>query len=164
MVYGMPMHGPFLTGHVDHVLDDKGRLTLPAGFREPFIGESYFVPSSHGDPYVRLYDVESWRVFDEKHLEPLDDFTDREADAQIGDVYEGMYRVVPDKQGRVVVPQEFVEVLGLEGRVRITGHRDHLRLWHPPAHDRYRAARAAKLAAAGEAAAGDRASGVKDAS
>ena len=157
--YGMPMHGPFLTGHVDHVLDDKGRLTLPAGFREPFIGESYFVPScmvaptcacttwSHGGRTTRSISSRSTSF-----LNPADD-------AQIGDLYESMYRVVPDKQGRVVVPQEIVETLGLEGRVRITGHRDHLRLWHPPAHDRYRAARAAQLAAAGEGP-----GGVEDAS
>jgi MraZ protein len=156
----MAMHGPFLTGQVDHVLDDKGRLTLPAGFREPFIGESYFVPSSHGGPYVRLYDLESWRTYDAKHIEPLDPFLNRQDDDQIGDLYERMYRVVPDKQGRVVVPQEIVESLGLEGKVRITGHRDHLRLWHPPAHARYRAARAAERAAA----AGDGPSEVEDAS
>lgn len=155
----MAMHGPYLTGRVDHVLDEKGRFTLPAGFREPFIAEAYFVPSSHGDPYVRLYGQESWWAYDEKYLESLDVFTSREADAQVGDLYEDMYRVVPDKQGRVVVPQEFVEALGLEGRVRITGHRDHLRLWHPPAHDLYRAARAAQRLAAG-----DRPRGVDDAS
>ena len=98
---------------------------------------------------MRLYDLESWKAFDEKYLESLDEFGDREADDQIGDLYESMYRVVPDKQGRVVVPQEFVEALGLEGRVRITGHRDHLRLWHPSAHDRHRAARAAQRVGGG---------------
>jgi len=144
------MHRPYLTGRVDHVLDEKGRLTLPAAFRESFEAEAYFVPSSHGEPYVRLYDLESWRAFDAKYLESLDEVGDREADDQIGDLYESMYRVVPDKQGRVLVPQEFVATLGLEGRVRITGHRDHLRLWHPSAHDRHRAARAAQRSAAGE--------------
>lgn len=143
------MHGPYLTGRVDHALDEKGRLTLPAAFRESFEAEAYFVPSSHGEPYVRLYDLESWRAFDEKYLESLDEVGDREADDQIGDLYESMYRVVPDKQGRVLVPQEFVEALGFAGKVRITGHRDHLRLWHPPAHDRHRAARESQRVAAG---------------
>lgn len=148
------MQGPYLTGRVDHVLDDKGRLTLPAGFRGTFGAEAYFVPSSHGEPYVRLYDPETWRAFDEKYLASLDEFGDREADEQIGDLYESMCRVVPDKQGRVVVPQEFVDFLGLEDKVRITGHRDHLRLWHPPIHDRHRAERARLRAAAAAAAAG----------
>jgi len=143
------MDRPYLTGRVDHALDEKGRLTLPAGFREPFEAEAYFVPSSHGEPYVRLYDVGSWRASDQKYLESLDEFGDLEADEQIGDLYESMYRVVPDKQGRVLVPQEFVEALGLAGKVRITGHRDHLRLWHPPTHDRHRAAREALRVAAG---------------
>jgi MraZ protein len=150
---------PYLTGRVDHALDEKGRLTLPAGFREPFEAEAYFVPSSHGEPYVRLYDLESWRAFDEKYLESLDVFGDREADAQIGDLYESMYRVVPDKQGRVLVPQEFVESLGLAGKVRITGHRDHLRLWDPLTHERHRAERESRRVAAG-----NRRPGVQDAS
>jgi DNA-binding transcriptional regulator/RsmH inhibitor MraZ len=97
---------------------------------------------------VRLFDLESWRAFDEKYIESLDEVGDLEADEQIGDLYESMYRVVPDKQGRVLLPQEFVEALGLAGKVRITGHRDHLRLWHPPTHDRHRALREGLRAAA----------------
>jgi len=148
------MPEPYLTGRVDHVLDEKGRLTLPAGFRGTFGAEAYFVPSSHGEPYVRLYDPERWRAFDEKYLASLDEYSDREADEQIGDLYESMSRVVPDKQGRVVVPQEFVDFLGLEDKVRITGHRDHLRLWHPPTHDRHRAERARLRAEAAASTAG----------
>lgn len=147
----------FLTGRVDHALDEKGRITLPAGSRATFKASVYFVPSSHGEPYVRLYDFPRWKAFDEKYIASLDEVANREADNQIGDLYESMYRVVPDKQGRLVVPQEFIDSLGLEEKVRITGHRDHLRLWHPAVHDRHRAERARLRA---EAAAGSGAVGV----
>ncbi len=135
------MNRPFLTGRVDHTLDDKGRITLPAAFRDLFVGESYFVPSAHGEPFLRLYDSFSWAAHDQRYLDSLDELGDREADEQIGDLYEDMFIVSRDSQGRVTIPSDFIQKLGLKGKVRITGHRDHLRLWDPAVHQAYREAR-----------------------
>jgi MraZ protein len=144
------MNGPFLTGRVDHSLDEKGRVTLPAAFRDVFLDDAYLVPSAHGEPFVRLYDPNSWRAHDDRYIASLDELGDAEADELISELYEGMYRIAPDKQGRVVIPQPIVEALGLNGKVRITGHRDHLRFWDPATHDRHREARERLRAAEGQ--------------
>lgn len=132
------MRGPFLAGRFEHTLDEKGRVTVPSRYRKHFEGGAFLVPDPHGEQCIRVYHPESWADYDEKFIEPLDEFGDPEASFRIGDLYESIHQVTPDKQGRILIPQFWIDELKLSGKVWITGHRDHLQIWKPETHQRRR--------------------------
>lgn len=125
------MERQVLSGDFEHVLDDKGRVTLPAKYRERFQESAYLVRLVGEAPCVRVYDGQGWNAFDTRYLEPLDEFGSEEDSWRIRDVYRNLYDVVPDRQGRVLLPAAFIEELGLSGKVRIIGNRTHLEIWNP---------------------------------
>lgn len=125
------MQQRLLSGEYEHTLDGKGRVTLPARYREHFRHGVVLVRFLDSEPCVRVYHPEAWEEFDGKYLEPLDEFGDEEASWKIRDVYRNLVEAEPDKQGRVRVPSQFVEELGLKGKVKIVGRRNGLEIWNP---------------------------------
>ncbi|MCZ7661679.1 MAG: hypothetical protein M5U22_01425 [Thermoleophilia bacterium] len=125
------MRGPFITGQFDHTLDDKGRVTLPAKYRKLFEEHAYLVESTDGAECVAVYHADSWAEHDEVYIEPKNKFDEPAESTSVRGIYSFMHDMVPDKQGRIMVPQDFVEQLGLKDKVKIVGNRDHLELWHP---------------------------------
>jgi MraZ protein len=125
------MERALLSGEFDHTLDPKGRITLPARYREYFSRGAVLVRIPGEDPCVRVYHPDAWREFDEKYLEPLNVF-ESAADAwRVRNIYRNHDEVEPDRQGRVLIPQQRIKELGLSGRVKIVGNRTHLEIWNP---------------------------------
>jgi MraZ protein len=120
-----------LSGDFEHSLDEKGRLTLPRKYRERFQEAVYLVRLVDEEPCVRVYDEVGWADFDQRYLEPLDEFGSEEDSWRIRSVYRNLYDLQPDKAGRILLPSHFVEELGLDGRVKIIGNRTHLEIWNP---------------------------------
>lgn len=131
----VPMEAPCLVGRFEHTLDEKGRVTLPARYRDLFEGDIYISPSLHGERCVHIYYAAAWQGFDHKYLKDLDEFNDAKASRRAGRFLGDTHPVTKDKQGRIVIPQTVIDELGLDGTVRLVGHRDHLELWSPEAHD-----------------------------
>ncbi len=52
---------PRFTGRAEHALDDKGRLVVPARFRER-LGSSFIVTIAQPDPCLALYPQSAWDV------------------------------------------------------------------------------------------------------
>ena len=50
---------PLFTSSVEHSLDDKGRLVVPARFRER-LGAGFFLTIGLPDPCLALYPAETW--------------------------------------------------------------------------------------------------------
>ncbi len=50
---------PLFTGSVEHSLDDKGRLVVPARFRER-LGAGFFLTIAQPDPCLALYPAATW--------------------------------------------------------------------------------------------------------
>jgi MraZ protein len=111
-------------GEHSHSLDAKGRLILPARFREAL--EKAFV-TSEVDGCLALW--------------PPDEFETRskEMKAQWGGTaaernqarvfFAGAQDASPDKQGRVAIPGPLREFAGLNRDVRVTGAFDHVEIW-----------------------------------
>ncbi len=82
-----------LSGEFDHTLDDKGRLTLPARFREYFANGAQVVRmrNAFGDrgwePCIRVYTQEAWEAFDKQWLDPLNPYSQEEDQWAIRDIY-----------------------------------------------------------------------------
>jgi MraZ protein len=128
-----------LSGDFDHTLDPKGRITLPARYREYFQGGAVLVRLQENEPCVRVYHPESWADFDAKYIEPLNAFESEADNRRTRKIYSGLDLVEPDKQGRVLVPAKRIDELGLSGKVKILGNRTHLEIWNPDTYAAYEA-------------------------
>ena len=119
-----------LSGRYEHTLDPKGRVTLPARYREHFRAKAILVRLPRKN-CVSVYDPEAWAAYDEKYLEPLDVRGNRQDDWEIRNTFGNLADVVPDSQGRVLVAAHHIEDLSLGSKVLIIGNRDHLEIWNP---------------------------------
>jgi MraZ protein len=120
-----------LSGEFDHTLDPKGRITLPARYREYFQHGVVLVRFQDHEPCVRVYHPDSWREFDEKYIEPLNVFESEGHSWRTRGIYKNQDFVEPDRQGRVLLPAQRIRELGLSGKVKIIGNRTHLEIWDP---------------------------------
>ena len=87
-------------GEYNHTIDPKGRVIVPAKFRDS-LGER-FVVTQGLDGCLFVYDDIEWRVFEEK-LKTLP-ITNKEARAFVRFFLAGAADVEVDKQGRILLP------------------------------------------------------------
>jgi MraZ protein len=127
-----------LSGEFDHTLDPKGRVTLPARYREHFSRSAVLVLLPDREPCISVYHPDEWKRFDEKHVEPLDVFGNEDHSWTVRNIYDKLDEVEPDRQGRVLVPAQRIKDLDLSGKVKILGNRDHLEIWNPDTLEAYR--------------------------
>ena len=111
-------------GEYNHTIDAKGRLIVPAKFREQ-LGEA-FVITNGNDGCLNIYTKEDWETFLEK-LQLLPNNGDsrklkRKLVAQANDVE-------LDKQGRILVPPALREHAGLSKDVVFAGVIDKVEVW-----------------------------------
>lgn len=116
-------------GEFTHTVDDKGRLTLPAKFRAEFAGG--IVVTRGIDRCLFAFPLAEWQVLANKVSElPLTESQAREFRRLL---FSGASDDVPDKQGRVLIPQYLREYADLNEVVIITGLDRHVELWNPEA-------------------------------
>lgn len=112
-----------LIGEYQHSMDPKGRLFIPAKFREE-LGET-FVISKGLDKALFVYSKEEWNKL-EASIRELPAVEARKLQLFF---FAGASESEPDKQGRVVIPQKLREYSGLEKDVMIIGASSHLEIW-----------------------------------
>ncbi len=114
-------------GEYIHTIDDKGRLVVPAKFRNALAGG--MVITKGVDRCLVIYSLETWQAYRERisSLPTLD----RDARDLRRLVFAGAVDVVPDTQGRFVIPQSLREYAGLDGQVVIAGCDTYIELWNP---------------------------------
>lgn len=129
----------FFTDLYEHSVDDKGRVTLPAQYRRylPSDSVAYFVPAAHGEPCVRVFPLATWTQYDQKYLDQLNEFAAKDVSRMIRRLYSRIKKVTVDKAGRVLLPPDFVENLGLSGKIVMAGHRDHFEIWDPQSFEEF---------------------------
>ena len=125
------MVGMFLSGEFDHALDPKGRVTLPARYRDYFRDGAVLVRLPDREPCISVFQPDSWGEFDGKYLDKQDFFESSSDRWSTRDIYRMQDFVEPDAQGRVLLPAQRIKELGLNGRVKIIGVRTHLEIWDP---------------------------------
>ena len=121
----------FLSGTFEHTLDAKGRVTLPARYREHFQRGAVLVRFPGGEPCVYVYHPDTWARFDAKYLEPLNVFESKADEWRARAIYMNQDTVEPDGQGRVLLSARQIKEVDLSGKVTIIGARDHLEIWNP---------------------------------
>ena len=111
-------------GEYNHTIDTKGRLIVPAKFREQ-LGEA-FVITKGNDGCLAIYTNEAWETFlDKITLLPASKNTRR----YIREFVSSAENVEIDKQGRILIPAGLREHAGLEKDVVLAGVIDKVEVW-----------------------------------
>ena len=115
-----------LLGEYNHIIDDKGRVSVPAKFRED-LGISFIVTKGL-DNCLFAYSKEEWTKFEEK-LKSLP-LTNPNARNFIRFFFSGATECEIDKQGRINIPQSLREYAELGREVAIIGVSTRVEIWN----------------------------------
>ncbi len=112
-------------GEFTHAIDDKGRLTIPAKFREEL---AYGAVITRGyDKYLILYSADAFKRVTTRaeNLSP----TNPEHRALLRLTFSGASEAVPDRQGRILVAPYLRDYAGIETDCVIVGVGQHIEIW-----------------------------------
>ncbi len=120
-------------GEYQHSIDPKGRVFMPAKFRED-LGEK-FVVTKGLDNCLFVYPNEEWKSLEQKlRTLPL---TSKEARAFIRFFFAGAAECEADKQGRILLPANLRDYAGLEKDLSIIGVSTRVEIWNRDAWESY---------------------------
>ena len=119
-------------GHYEHAIDDKGRVAIPARFREALSGlqdERLVITKFRlaGRRCLDVYPLSTWRELEAKIVSKnrFDPRLQRFKNFYVS----GAHECGIDAQGRVLVPPLLRDYGGLRREVMFTGDIDMFRLW-----------------------------------
>lgn len=112
-------------GEYNHTIDAKGRLIVPAKFREALGDE--FVVTRGLDDCLFVFPNEGWKVFEEK-LSTLP-VANKNARRFARFFLSGAATVELDKQGRILIPTTLREYGALEKEVVFIGVANRVEIW-----------------------------------
>ena len=116
-------------GEYEHTIDKKGRLIIPAKFRET-LKENYvekFYITKGLDKCLFVFTEEEWKRQEQK-LRALP-FTRRKSRSFNRVFFSGTYEAICDKQGRILLPQKLKDFAGISKRVTIIGISSRFEIW-----------------------------------
>ena len=122
----------FLGTHTPR-LDDKGRLILPAKFRDELAGGVVITKGQERCLYVFPAD-EFRRLAEQLQAQPV---THKAARAYGRVFFASAHDEVPDKQGRVTIPQGLRDYAGLQRDCVVIGANTRLEIWDEAAWTAY---------------------------
>lgn len=114
-----------LIGEYEHSLDAKGRLIMPAKFRED-IGEKFIITKGL-DGCLFVFSCSEWQKFEEK-LSTLP-ISNKDARAFTRFFFAGAIDCEIDKQGRFLISANLREFAGLAKDVIIVGMNSRIEIW-----------------------------------
>ncbi|MEE0958304.1 MAG: division/cell wall cluster transcriptional repressor MraZ [Ruminococcus sp.] len=120
------------SGMSNHSIDSKGRIVLPAKFREE-LGESFYLARGFGNCCVQVLSKEQFDVISAKILE----LPANKAMALQYVFTATAVEVTPNAQGRVIIPQTLREFAGLEGEALVLGMNNRLEIWSKKNYDSF---------------------------
>lgn len=120
-------------GEYQHTVDTKGRLIIPAKFRDA-LGEA-FVITRGLDHCLFGYPMDEWRKLEEKLKElPM---TKKDARAFARFFFSGATEVEIDKQGRINIPTNLLEHAHLTKECVVLGVSSRIEIWAKDAWESY---------------------------
>lgn len=112
-------------GEFQHSIDSKGRLIIPAKFREE-LGER-FIATKGLDTCLFVFPMKEWAE-QEARLKTLP-MTQSDARAFVRLFFSGATECEVDKQGRIVLPQNLREYAKIDKDVVIIGVSSRVEIW-----------------------------------
>lgn len=122
----------FLGTHAPR-LDDKGRLVLPAKFREQLAGG--LVLTRGQDRSLVVWPAAEFSAYSERLSEASR--SDARVRAYLRVLFSGASDEIPDRQGRITVPPALREYAGLDREVIVVGNGTTAEIWDAQAWTTY---------------------------
>lgn len=113
-----------LMGTYYHNIDVKGRMNFPTKLRD-VLGVSFYVTKSIDSPCLTVYSQEEWDKLSAK-VSAIP--TSKSGKIQRW-LFSGACEVTPDKQGRILLPQDLRTFAGLEKDIVVIGANDKAEIW-----------------------------------
>lgn len=111
-------------GEYEHTIDVKGRMAVPAKFRQQ-MKEGAVVSKGMGT-CLSVYTMQRWEeksteLASDKASDELRDFERR--------IYPSASEIELDGQGRMIIPAKLRTYANLDNEVTVAGVRDHFEIW-----------------------------------
>jgi MraZ protein len=119
-------------GQYQHTLDEKGRLTVPADFREQLSEGAYLTQGF--DNNLRLMSVSEFQKLYRRVSEMTT--TDPRARKLRRLIFANAKLIEVDRVGRILIPQFLREVAGLDANAVIVGVGESIEIWSTEEWDR----------------------------
>ncbi|MCT8139031.1 division/cell wall cluster transcriptional repressor MraZ [Anaerobacillus sp. CMMVII] len=120
-------------GEYHHTIDEKGRMIIPAKFREE-LGPN-FVITRGLDQCLFVYPESEWKLLEQK-LKALP-FTKKDARAFTRFFFSGATECELDKQGRILVSQPLRQYASLEKECVVIGVSNRVEVWSKSTWEEY---------------------------
>ena len=129
--YDMTLTDNTFIGEYAYSLDSKGRVNIPAKFRQSLSADSQntFVITRGLDPCVWVYPLEQWKEI-ENNLRNLSSVKNIHR-TFVRDTARYASPSTYDKQGRITLTPSLTEYAGLEKDVLIIGMINKIEIWNP---------------------------------
>ena len=114
-------------GQFQHNLDDKGRLMIPARFRE-LLSAGAFITQGFDRCLMVMTEMYFRQVYDRISAMNLADPMARLLRRLI---LSNAYPVEADKVGRILIPQNLRQVIALENEAVVAGQGEYFEVWTP---------------------------------
>lgn len=124
-----------MLGSYEHKLDSKGRMVLPASFRD-VLGSTVVAAIGIGSArFVSIYSLGEWEIFTAK----LDNVALKSAGGrELKRLVSSSARPLEiDTAGRILLPQNLRNMAGIAQEVSVNGNGDHLEVWNMDAWSDY---------------------------
>jgi len=114
-------------GQYQHNLDEKGRLMIPARFRELLVGGAFITQG-----FDRCLMVMTSSYFEEvyRRINSMN-LADPTARMLRRLILSNAYPLEVDKVGRVLLPANLRQIINLEGEAIVAGSGDYFEIWTP---------------------------------
>ncbi len=116
-------------GEYEHGIDNKGRLILPARIREVAKenGVDKFFVTRGLDKCIFMFAESEWRLQENK-FKSLS-FTKEQARHFNRLFFSGAVEVIPDRQGRFIIPQYLKDFAGIKSDAIVIGVANRIEIW-----------------------------------
>jgi MraZ protein len=116
-------------GRFEHTIDDKGRLSIPAKFREE-LGKDKTIVLVGMESYLSVFPMKAWRGIEDR-LKTGPTFRKDIRDF-LRNVYSSAEDAEIDPQGRVLIPQGLRQKAKISRDVVLIGAMDLIEIWDKP--------------------------------
>jgi len=116
-------------GQFQHNLDEKGRLMIPARYRE-LLAAGAFITQGFDKCLMVMTDIHFKQVYD--HINAMN-LADPNARLLRRLILSNAYPVEIDKVGRILIPQNLRQVITLDSEAIVAGQGEYFEVWTPAA-------------------------------
>ncbi len=126
---------PSFKGEYEYTIDAKGRMNIPACFRDvlPPEAKKTFVVTRGLDKCLAVYTSDVWEKFEER-LRQLPS----QARHYKRIVASQAWETKMDEQGRILIPRSLLQWAEIDSKVTIAGTLDYIELWNPEGFEEYK--------------------------